>query len=82
MTRGGRGGSRCEKLGYDLNGITRVAPRPGEPDEERRVRVKKASFVRPHWSISVRGTQPALTQLGVDMYRGSSQDSWRTVRFW
>lgn len=54
-----------KKLGYELNGVTRVAPRPGEPVDEQRVRLEKTSFVRPDWSISVRGAEPALAQLGV-----------------
>ncbi|HWS49398.1 MAG TPA: GNAT family protein [Microbacterium sp.] len=54
-----------EKLGYELNGVTRVAPRSGEPVDEQRVRLEKKSFVRPDWSISVRGAEPALAQLGV-----------------
>lgn len=54
-----------KKLGYELNGVTRVAPRPGEPIDEQRVRLEKASFVRPDWSISVRGAEPVLAQLGI-----------------
>lgn len=54
-----------KKLGYELNGVTRVAPRAGESDDEQRVRLAKSSFVRPDWSISVRGAEPALAQLGV-----------------
>lgn len=53
------------KLGYELNGITRVAPRTGEPVDEQRVRLERNSFVRPDWTISVRGAGPALGQLGV-----------------
>lgn len=54
-----------KKLGYEVNGVTRVSPRPGEPDDEQRMRLTKASFTRPGWSISVRGAEPALAQLGV-----------------
>lgn len=54
-----------KKLGYELNGVTRVAPRPGESVDEQRVRLEKTAFVRPDWSISVRGAEPALAQLGV-----------------
>ena len=54
-----------KKLGYELNGVTRVSPRTGEPVDEQRVRLEKSSFVRPEWSIAVRGAEPALAQLGV-----------------
>ena len=54
-----------KKLGYELNGVTRVAPRQGEPVDEQRVRLAKKSFVRPDWSISVHGAAPALAQLGI-----------------
>lgn len=54
-----------KKLGYELNGVTRVAPRPGEPVDEQRVRLERASFARPDWTISVRGAEPALAQLGI-----------------
>ncbi|MFK3679173.1 GNAT family N-acetyltransferase [Microbacterium sp. NPDC090218] len=54
-----------EKLGYELNGVTRVAPRPDEAVDEQRVRLEKKSFVRPDWSISVRGAEPVLDQLQV-----------------
>lgn len=53
------------KLGYELNGVTRVAPRPGEPVDEQRVRLEKSAFVRPDWAISVHGAKPALEQLGI-----------------
>lgn len=55
-----------KKLGYELNGVTRVAPRTGEPVDEQRVRLEKTAFARPDWSISVRGAEAALAQLGVD----------------
>lgn len=55
-----------KKLGYELNGVTRVAPRAGEAVDEQRVRVKKEAFVRPDWSISVHGAEPALAQLGLE----------------
>ncbi|WP_460795363.1 GNAT family N-acetyltransferase [Microbacterium sp. GXF0217] len=57
--------SVSRKLGYELNGVTRVSPRPGEPTDEQRVRLAKASFIRPDWTISVRGAERALSQLGV-----------------
>lgn len=53
------------KLGYEPNGVTRVAPRAGEPGEEQRVRLARDAFVRPEWTITVRGAAPALAQLGV-----------------
>lgn len=53
------------KLGYERNGVTRVSPRPGEPVDEQRVRREAPAFVRPEWSISVRGIGPALAQLGL-----------------
>lgn len=55
-----------QKLGYELNGVTRVSPRPGEPTDEQRVRLEKTSFVRPEWDIAVRGAEAALAQLGVE----------------
>lgn len=55
-----------KKLGYEPNGVTRVAPRAGESVDEQRVRLKKKAFVRPDWSISVRGAEPALAQLGLE----------------
>ena len=54
------------KLGYVLNGVTRSSPRGGEPVDEQRVRLERARFVRPDWSIVVHGAGPALSQLGVD----------------
>ena len=54
-----------QKLGYELNGVTRFAPRPDEPVDEQRVRLTREAFVRPEWTISVRGEGPALAQLGV-----------------
>lgn len=57
--------SVSRKLGYELNGVTRVSPRPGEPTDEQRVRLAKASFVRPDWAIGVHGAARALAQLGV-----------------
>lgn len=55
------------KLGYALNGVTRSSPRSGEMVDEQRVRLDRARFVRPDWSIVVRGAGPARTQLGVEM---------------
>lgn len=57
--------SVSKKLGYELNGVSRVAPRAGQPVDEQHVRLGKASFVRPDWSISVRGAEPVLAQLGI-----------------
>ncbi|WP_300265661.1 GNAT family N-acetyltransferase [Microbacterium sp.] len=53
------------KLGYELNGVTRVAPRSGEPVDEQRVRLEKTAFVRPDWAISTRGAAPVLAQLRI-----------------
>lgn len=57
--------SVSQKLGYELNGVTRVSPRQGEPVDEQRVRLDKGAFRRPDWSISVRGADPVLTQLEI-----------------
>ncbi|GAA2917415.1 RimJ/RimL family protein N-acetyltransferase [Microbacterium keratanolyticum] len=54
-----------EKLGYELNGVTRVSPRHGEPVDEQKVRLNRARFVRPDWRIGTRGVEPALAQLGI-----------------
>lgn len=53
------------KLGYRLNGVTRAAPRVGQAVDEQRVRLSREEFVRPDWSITVRGAEAALAQLGV-----------------
>ncbi|MGN8025141.1 GNAT family N-acetyltransferase [Microbacterium sp. 22242] len=53
------------KLGYEPNGVTRVAPRPGEAVDEQRLRLVRARFVRPDWTIAVRGAGLALAQLGL-----------------
>lgn len=53
------------KLGYRLNGVSRVAPRPGEPVDEQRLRLAADEFVRPDWTIAVRGADAALAQLGI-----------------
>lgn len=66
--------SVSQKLGYELNGVTRVAPRPGEPVDEQRVRLAKGSFRRPDWSISVRGADPVLAQLGISSGRPAQSD--------
>jgi len=57
--------SVSRKLGYRPNGVTRACPRPGEPVDEQRVRLARADFVRPDWTIAVRGEEAALAQLGV-----------------
>lgn len=54
-----------QKLGYVPNGRTRVVSRAGDPVDEQRVRLARNDFVRPDWSISVRGADAALAQLGV-----------------
>lgn len=51
--------------GYEPNGVTRVAPRPGEPVDELRVRLDRRRFRRPDWQATVRGADAALAQLGI-----------------
>jgi RimJ/RimL family protein N-acetyltransferase len=58
-------------LGYEPNGVTRVAPRPGEPVDEQRVRLERERFRRPSWPAEVRGAAAALAQLGIDDARHS-----------
>lgn len=53
------------KLGYELNGVSRVAPRPGEPTDEQRVRLARDAFTRPDWVATIRGAEPVLRQLGI-----------------
>lgn len=53
------------KLGYEPNGVTRVSPRAGEPSDQHRVRLGRADFVRPSWSLQVSGVDDALDQLGI-----------------
>lgn len=53
------------KLGYELNGKTRVAPRDGQPEDEQRVRLSKNNFQRPSWNIKTEGHVKALAQLGI-----------------
>lgn len=53
------------KLGYVENGVTRAAPRPGEPVDEVRVRLTHSDFRRPAWHIDVTGADAALAQLGI-----------------
>lgn len=55
-----------EKLGYAPNGVTRFAPRGDGAVDEQRMRLARADFNRPSWSVSVRGAEPALAQLGVE----------------
>ncbi|WEK62837.1 MAG: GNAT family N-acetyltransferase [Candidatus Microbacterium colombiense] len=55
-----------KKLGYQPNGVTRVSPRAGEPVDEQRVRLSRADFVRPDWSVEIRGEDAALRQLGIE----------------
>ena len=54
------------KLGYQPNGVSRVSPRPGEPVDHQKVRLAKDDFVRPDWTITVRGLDPVLAQLGIE----------------
>lgn len=53
------------KLGYELNGVSRAAPRAGEAVDEQRVRLVRDAFRRPEWDIVTRGVGPALAQLGI-----------------
>lgn len=54
-----------QKLGYELNGITRVSPRDGQPEDEQRVRLSKNNFQRPSWNIKIQGHEKTLAQLGL-----------------
>jgi hypothetical protein len=54
-----------DKLGYEPNGVTRVAPRSGQPEDEHRVRLSRRAFRRPAWMIDTSGEQAALAQLGI-----------------
>ncbi len=51
------------RLGYELNGVTRAEPRPGEAVDEVRVRVAAAAFRRPPWQLVVQGAGAARAQL-------------------
>ena len=53
------------KLGYERNGVTRVSPLPGQPDDEQLVRLAKDHFQRPPWKVTLRGADAALAQLGI-----------------
>lgn len=53
------------KLGYEMNGVTRVSPRQGEPVDEQRVRLARGALNRPAWTITTRGTDAAVSQLGI-----------------
>jgi RimJ/RimL family protein N-acetyltransferase len=53
------------KLGYEPNGVTRVAPRPGRPVDEQRVRLTREGFSRPAWGITTTGELAVLAQLGI-----------------
>ncbi|GGO61972.1 succinyl-CoA transferase Rv0802c [Microbacterium nanhaiense] len=52
------------KLGYELNGVTRQSPRPGQPVDEQRVRLPRADFLRPNWSPQIVCSDAVLRQLG------------------
>ncbi|MDH6236422.1 GNAT family protein [Cryobacterium sp. CG_9.6] len=51
------------RLGYARNGFTRVSARPGEVNEEVRLRLPKAEFVRPDWDLRVEGFDAARRDL-------------------
>lgn len=54
-----------EKLGYERNGVSRVISRAGHPEDELRVRLERAAFIRPDWGLDVQGAAPVLRQLGL-----------------
>lgn len=65
------------KLGYEPNGVTRVAPRSELPVDEQRVRLSRRAFNRPAWGITTTGEQPVLAQLGLS---GPRADAGRATR--
>lgn len=50
-------------LGYEDNGRSRVTKRPGEAQDEQRVRLEAAAFNRPAWALEVDGLDVALPEL-------------------
>ncbi len=53
------------KLGYQDNGMTRVAVREGEMREQHRIRLDRDGFVRPDWTLQVEGHNAAARLLGL-----------------
>ena len=51
------------RLGYLLNGTTRVEARSGEVEELQHVLLRREDFRRPEWSLDVRGLAEALPLL-------------------
>lgn len=51
------------KLGYVLNGVTRVRTRPGEVVDLQHVRLSRGDFRRPEWSSGMTGVPAALRLL-------------------
>ena len=66
-----------DKVGYEPNGVTRVAPRSAQPADEQRVRLSREAFNRPTWSITTTGEQTVLAQLGII---GPQNDARRAPR--
>ena len=64
-------------LGYEPNGVTRVAPRSEQPVDEQRVRLSRHGFNRPTWGITTTGEQAVLAQLGIS---ASENDAGRPTR--
>ena len=52
-------------LGYVADGSDRVTTRPGTVDEMIRLRLDRADFVRPDWTLEVTGLDAAKAQLGL-----------------
>jgi RimJ/RimL family protein N-acetyltransferase len=50
-------------LGYEDNGRSRVVTRPGEAQDEQRVRLVPEAFRRPDWRLEVSGLDLALPEL-------------------
>lgn len=47
------------KLGYEVNGVTRVQTRADEVVDEVRVRLRREDFARPSWSLMTEGVEAA-----------------------
>ncbi|OIH94499.1 GNAT family N-acetyltransferase, partial [Curtobacterium sp. MCBA15_001] len=52
-----------EKLGYRVNGTTRAQTREDEVVDEVRVRLARADFVRPSWTLDTTGVAEAVALL-------------------
>jgi len=51
------------KLGYEVNGVTRVQTRADEVVDEVRVRLRREGFARPSWSLMTEGVEAATELL-------------------